>query len=346
MTIIPSTHSLDLQSGLALPTGDVLAYQTRLDKTLKELQDRVKEQKAALEKLQESNATPDSEPSQDPHRRLQQLRVFKTAFQPLSPKEPYLPSPDSPLPALLAHRQILQSVADGKAGVASVESDIKDAQRRLEKERADLFDAKAINKALDERIQSLRAEIDERTQKSPLQAARDMIRELRKRKKRYEKDSGNLVKAFDAFIDDTLAPMLAAEELGGPVVGEMTEVDDDDLGHGFSSQGKVKKGRGSVSGDKRQRRIDQIWGPAPQEGSFMVDRNEWTEQKAAGVEMRDLTEKCLNKLVAVEAGESDAYVQLERESAAARFLVRSKVAQFHPRDSSRLRLIDFGKELD
>jgi len=156
----------------------------------------------------------------------------------------------------------------------------------------------------------------------------------------------SLVKAFNAFIDDILAPMLAAEELGGPVVGEMTEVDDEDLGRGFSSQGKVKKSKNGPDDDKRQRRIDQIWGSAPQEGSFRVDKEEWTEQKAAGVEMRDLTEQLLNNLVEAGGSGSDVYVQLERESAAARFLVRSKVAQFHPKDSRKLRLIDFGKELD
>lgn len=277
---------------------------------------------------------------------MQQLRTFKVAFQSLTPKEPYLPPPDSPLPALLAHRKILQSISDNKLGIASVESDIEDAQRRLEKERADLSDAKLINQTLGERIQSLETDIEDRTQKSPSQTARDMIKELQKKKKRYDKETGNLVKAFNAFIEDTLAPMLAAEELGGPVVGEMMEVDDDDLGHGFSSQGKVKRSKNNPDEDKRQRRIDQIWGPAPQEGSSRVEKEEWTEQKAAAAEMRDLTEQLLNNLVEAGGGGFDAYVQLERESAAARFLVRSKVAQFHPRDSRKLRLIDFGKELD
>jgi len=140
--------------------------------------------------------------------------------------------------------------------------------------------------------------------------------------------------------------MLAAEELGGPVVGEMPEVGDDDLGHGFSSQGKVKKSKNEPDEDKRQRRIDQIWGPAPQEGSFQTDKDDWTEQKAAGVEMRDLTEQLLNNLVDADSAEQGVFVRIRRESAASRFLVRSKVAQFHPQDAMKLRLIDFGKELD
>ena len=46
----------------------------------------------------------------------------------------------------------------------------------------------------------------------------------------------------------------------------------------------------------------------------------------------------------LEAGTS--YIDLPRDSAASRFLVRSKVAQFHPRDARRLRLVDFGRSLD
>lgn len=45
-------------------------------------------------------------------------------------------------------------------------------------------------------------------------------------------------------------------------------------------------------------------------------------------------------------GGGKVYYPLERESAASRFLVRAKVAQFHPKDAKKLRLIDFGKELD
>lgn len=62
--------------------------------------------------------------------------------------------------------------------------------------------------------------------------------------------------------------------------------------------------------------------------------------------MKDLTEALLNSLMESGGDSSAAYVELPKETAAARFLVRSKVAQFHPRDSTKLRLIDFGRELD
>jgi hypothetical protein len=137
--------------------------------------------------------------------------------------------------------------------------------------------------------------------------------------------------------------MLAAEELGGPVVGDVMEVDPDELAAGFNAQGRLKKPKGA-EGDKRQRRIDEIWGAAAGETSARVDGD--AEILAAGREMRELTEELSNRLVQAKGDNSASYVVLESESAAARFLVRSKVAQFHPKDANKLRLIDFGRDLE
>jgi len=62
--------------------------------------------------------------------------------------------------------------------------------------------------------------------------------------------------------------------------------------------------------------------------------------------MRHLTELLLNGLVQAQGSGPGSYVKLSRESAAARFLVRSKVAQFHPTDATRIRLVDFGGDID
>jgi hypothetical protein len=152
------------------------------------------------------------------------------------------------------------------------------------------------------------------------------------------------VKAFNGFIDDHLAAMLAAEELGGPVVGGLVDVEDLTLQAGFSQQGKARKVKPGLDGDKRQRRIDEIWGPKGEDED--MDGEDRSEKEAAGAEMRVLTEKLLNASSSAASGSSTAYVALERDSAAARFLVRAKVAQFHPRDATRLRLVDFGRDLD
>lgn len=159
------------------------------------------------------------------------------------------------------------------------------------------------------------------------------MRAKNKRKQEFQRELDGLQKALDDFVDEHLAAMLAAEELGGPVVGELADVDEDMLTAGFSSQGKPKSSKAlTANADaKRQRRIDEIWG-----GSS--EHQHQNEKDAAAEEVRDL----LEKLIAANGG----YIGLERDTAVARFVVRAKVAQFHPKDAKRLRLIDFARELD
>ncbi|EDO00360.1 hypothetical protein SS1G_14230 [Sclerotinia sclerotiorum 1980 UF-70] len=141
--------------------------------------------------------------------------------------------------------------------------------------------------------------------------------------------------------------MLAAEELGGPIVGEMLDVTPEALIAGFSTQGKPKKPKENPNIDKRQRRIDEIWGPKPSldENGEDEEEEEWNETRAAGAEMRELAEQLLNGLLEADDHGTDGYVTLERDSAAARFLVRSKVAQYHFKDARKLKLIDFEKDI-
>ncbi|KXH66443.1 hypothetical protein CSAL01_00891 [Colletotrichum salicis] len=163
-------------------------------------------------------------------------------------------------------------------------------------------------------------------------------------KKRYDRETTKLLKALRNFIDGHLGGQLAAEDLGGPVVGDMMEIDSDQLGAGFNAQGRPVKVKSKVDEDKRQRRLEEVWG-LPQEDAGREQGNA-DEVAAAGREMRDLTEQLLNQHAEAAGDSTAAYVKLSKETAAARFLVRSKVAQFHPRDATRLKLIDFGRELD
>ena len=212
----------------------------------------------------------------------------------------------------------------------------------MEKEQADLNDAKLIQTVLQSRIVSLQEDIHRRTQRTPGQIAKEMIGESKQKKKHYDTETGKLVKAFNTFIDDHLAAMLTLEELGGPIVGEVLDIDEELLERGYNAHGKAKKAK--TSEDKRQRRIDEIWGPKPYDDG--QSKELWNEKSAAAAEMRELTEELLNNLVEADGNGPGAYVDLPRESAAARFLVRSKVAQFHPKDARKLRLIDFGGEFD
>jgi len=284
----------------------------------------------------------ETEPSEDPKAELRQLRALKIAYESLTPQEPWLPPRDSPLPGLIALRTTDRTIRETKEAIANTESNLKKVQQRLDKEQADLADAKLMQTEIQARIISLQEDIQERSQRSPGQIAKEMIAELKQKKKYYDSETSKLVKAFNTFIDDHLAPMLAVEELGGPIVGQILDVDEELLEGAFGTQGKPKKAKPSE--DKRQRRIDEIWGPRPEEDAH--SKEPWDEKRAAAAEMRELTELLLNSLVEADGNGPGAYVDLPRESAAARFLVRSKVAQFHPKDARKLRLIDFGGEID
>ncbi|KAI1093665.1 hypothetical protein F5B19DRAFT_449286 [Rostrohypoxylon terebratum] len=318
-------------------------HESHLRETLQELQAKVKIREAALNELRSTPAA--LRPGQT-HPPTASWDVMKIAYDELAEQTPFLPYPESVLPALLALRKTHQTVEETKAYLSSHKDSVEKTRRRLEVEKSNLEDQKALSQSLRNRTQSLQDGLESRMEMGPEDIAAERINELKQKKKRYDKETSTLLKALRKFIDEHLAGMLAAEELGGPVVGEIMDIDGDDLAAGFSSQGKLKKAKENPDQDKRQRRIDEIWGTREGDEPTSKASHDRDETAAAGTEMRELTEELLNTLAQSDGDSSAAYVQLPRESAAARFLVRSRVAQFHPRDSTKLRLIDFGKELD
>lgn len=277
-------------------------------------------------------------PSDDPKTELQQIQLLTATYKSLTATEPWLPPRDSPLPALLALRATDRCINETREAIGAQEKELKDVKKLLDKERADLVDAKLIQTEMQTRIISLQETIEDRTQKTPSQIARDLIAGLEKKKDYYEVETSKLMGSLDRFIDHQLAPMIAIEELGGPVVGDSLDVNEEMLGGQFTAQGKLKKAKASE--DKRQRRIDEIWGPQPDED----DADEpWNEKRAAAAEIRELIEALMECLRANGPG---TYLELKKDCAAARYLVRSKVAQLHPRDAMKLRLLDFGSEVD
>lgn len=296
--------------------------------------------------LRTSTVPLDTQTSQDPKSHLLQLRALKAAYETLTPQEPWLPSTDSPVPALLALRDTDKCVKETHQCITQTELQLQEAQKRLEKEQGFNSDAKLIQSELNSRIASLQTEIDDRTQKTSSQVAKDMIRDMQSKQEYYDIETGKLVQAFNQFVDNHLASLLAAEELGGPIVGDNLDVDEVMLEAGFTAKGKAKKPKDKPNEDKRQRRIDQIWGARADVDEMDEDEEPWDEKRAAGAEMRELTEQLLNNLVEAGGTGPGAYVEITRESAAARFLVRSKVAQFHPKDARRIRLVDFGGEVE
>ncbi|KAI0842829.1 hypothetical protein F5Y06DRAFT_74558 [Hypoxylon sp. FL0890] len=321
-----------------------LVHASHLEETLQELQDKVREHEAALNRLR---ATPSTHRVGEIHPPTAPYEIMKTAYDELASQTPFLPFSESVLPALLALRKTHQTVEETKAYLASHKDSVEKAKRRLEVEKSNLEDQKALSQSLRNRIQSLQDGLESRMEMGPEDIAAEQINALKQRKRHYDKETSALLKALRKFIDEHLAGMLAAEELGGPVVGDIMDIDGHDLAAGFSAQGKLKKAKENPDQDKRQRRIDEIWGAREEDQpAGRANKGSWDETAAAGAEMRNLTEELLNSLAQSDGDSSAAYVQLPRESAAARFLVRSRVAQFHPRDSTKLRLIDFGKDLD
>lgn len=271
-----------------------------------------------------------------------QARILKTAFDDVTNSEPFLPFPGSVLPALLALRKTHQTIQESKAFLASQTETTEKTKKRLKDDEAALRDQQLLNEALKQRIETLRTEADSGANAQPEDEARKRIEELRRKKQTYNKETSKLMKSLNRFIDDHLAVMLAAEAMGGPVVGDLMDADAEEIAAGFNAQGKLKKPKGEINKDKSQRRIDDIWGPS--DGSSGGKKRDVAT--AAGEEMRQLTEELLNKLVEAKGSSSDSYVRLPYETASARFLIRSNVAQFHPKDAMRIRLVDYGRELD
>lgn len=273
-----------------------------------------------------------------------QAQVIATALKDVTEAEPYLPFPGSVLPSLLAMRKTHSAIVESGTAVSNQTAAKDSENRQLEADLAILKDQNLLTDALTARIETLKKDLNSNADLAQEDAAREKLAELREKQRVYDKENIRLFKALRGFINNELAALLAAEELGGPVVGDLMDIDAEDLAGGFTAQGKLKRaGKGDGGRDKRQRRIDEIWGNPDDDGRRQRPAD---EVEASAAEMRGLTEDLLNKLKQAEGDNSASYVTIDRESAAARFLIRSKVAQFHPKDATRIRLIDFGRELE
>lgn len=265
--------------------------------------------------------------------RVSNARRAKKAYDSLLRAEDELPGTDSVLPSLIAIEDTSQLIKESKISISLTAEKLSADRERLRVEEANLRDSRAIASGLRDRIQRIRHANARRQEQTPSQVAQEVVKEQEKKNKELGRASAELKDSLDEFIDETLAPMLAAEDLGGPTVGDALDVSDATLKVGYTAHGKPRKQKQPAeSDDGRQQRIDQFVRRGQDGNSRSTSRRE-----AAATELHDL----LNDLL--EAGNS--YVELKRDSATSRFLVRAKVAQFHPRDARRLRLIDFGRTL-
>ena len=271
--------------------------------------------------------------------RLQQLQVITAAFRALSETEPTLPRPESHLPALLAARETERLVRETKESAPLTYSALKAARQDLTQEQTDFTNAQLLTKALEKRIDSLRQNVSERAQRSPEETAQILLDE-KEQAQLLKRSHKKLTNALARFVDSSLAPLVAAEELGGPVVGSTLDISEDVLAAGFTLKGRPNKSKKKTSQDARQQRIDKMFASAAAEEDGDISESE-TRQAALAV--KDLLGELLQ--AAIDHG-SSRYLTIEKETAASRFLVRAKVATLDPRDARKIRLIDFAKTLD
>ncbi|KLJ10154.1 hypothetical protein EMPG_14444 [Blastomyces silverae] len=323
------------------------AYNQKLDQTLSQLQDQVRRQEDALQELRRSTTNGLPRPGLEPRMRLAQIRRATKAYKSLSQTVPDLPHPDSPLPTLLALRETSRQILELKSSIDATAHDLSANRERLKAEQAAARDAQTISIGLDDRIKNLQSTRPEEREKRPTQLAKEFMQQQRRRKVELEKKTAALKEALRAFIDGHLAAMLAAENLGGPVVGDQLEVSDATLVAGYTTHGKERRTKAAagaeVERDPRQQRIDELVSRLPSGGGGVDGHGQrggiGSKREAAGQEIHALIDSL------VEAAGTSSYIELERDTAASRFLVKAKIAQFHPRDARRLRLIDFAREL-
>ncbi|KAL4817283.1 hypothetical protein BDW67DRAFT_183949 [Aspergillus spinulosporus] len=316
-------------------SSEIQTYERKLDNTLRELQERVKQQEEDLRKLRAANANSISEIGTDPSSRIAQIRRAKKAYDSLLKSESSLPPPESPLPSLIALEETSRIINECKVSVLATAEKLASVRQRLKIEGKNLHDAQAIRDGLRTRIDNIRKDKSASHEKLPSEVARELLEEQRRKKDDLDKDTVRIRAALHSFCDETLASLIAAEDLGGPAVGDVGEVSEATLAAGYTRHGKPKKPKAAEedSQDNSQHRIDDMLRRQTGQQSSQPS----TRKEAAATEIHELLDALL------EAGSS--YIYLPRDSAASRFLVRAKVAQFHPRDARRLRLIDFGRSL-
>ena len=251
-----------------------------------------------------------------------------------------MPSPESPLPALLAVQHTIDSISHSKTNLIDINDRLTVVRTEQAQESQNHDLAQSLNNVLQQRTNKMHEDVENLVIKKPTEISAGIVKESKTRRIEYDRSMHDLVKAFNLFVSEHLARMLAAEDLGGPVVGEALDVNDSTLEAGFTQHGKAKKT--PQESDKalaqRTKRNLQIWG---NDHSFDDESALKGEADAAASSFRKLAEKLLNAAVSKDG--SDGYIQIPKENAAVRFLVRSKVAQFHPEDARKLRLLDVGE---
>lgn len=214
-------------------------------------------------------------------------------------------------------------------------------------------DTSLLTTALRDRIESLENELhrsrgssSDQGEPNDVEIAETIMQGLEGSYSAYTKAQRKFLKELSKFVNTYLAKLLAAEGMGGPVVGDDLDIEVDS-GMRFDKSRKarrVEKGQQTIHGmfGKGKKRVRD--GESEDDGDGDEEEREVVVEPnvKAAKELKGLLEELMNATM-----EAEQYVVLpEGDSAAARFLVRSNVAVFHPKDARRLRLVEFGRSVE
>lgn len=254
---------------------------------------------------------------------LYQLRLSKVVFDRLAAEPPQLPVQDSPLPELLAIRSTSQTASETRSTITSVQADADSARRQLASENARLHAYELLATALEERLDNLKTLSKTRATQTPVEVLQSQISDQGVQQQHYVQEGDLILRKLTTFINDNLAPMIAAEDLGGPPIGDLIEVSDEALGAGFTAKGKTKQSKSSGAEN-----FDALAELGQQ------------RREAASKEIR----KLIRRLLRTFDDDTAAYIKLERESASSRYLVQASIAELHPHDALQMRLLEFTED--
>lgn len=315
---VSRAHS-HLTSSTSAPSSTIAAaaspsYEADLQAATTALRRLIIDEELTISTLAPQLASPASDASRSRRHQRAQVVANRETFATTG----YLPSASSPLNLLLGYRAVQRSIGCNAARIPRARAELADARRELAHAETTLAELRALGDALEGRVQEL-----ERGGGGP---HADGVAELRAKLRDTRRKSARTMKALQAFFGTALKARLEIEELGGPIA-ECADVDVD---------AKKAVGRAGAGG---QITLEQAFRARKKRRARHAKNAEEEESEEEDVddEMRGLLELLMNKSL-----EADAYVELEMESAVARFLVRAKVAELHPRDARRIRLVGFG----
>ena len=274
--------------------------------------------------------------------RLQQMKIISAAYSTLSGAEPWLPPSNSCLPALLALHDIQKVISETQDTIASICTQLKTVRGVLVQEAKGLAESELLRTKFETRLKSVRQDAAQRAWQTPDEVAQVVLATERKQAQHYKREHKSVTATLSRFVDSQLAPLIAAEELGGPVAGTAIDISEDVLAAGYTVKGKQNKAQKKLSNDSRQRRINQMFNSADTVAEDVDNEDEEHDTELS--KAKNATQDLLHQLIEMSIDHDNSrYIALEKENAASRFLVRAKVAVLHPKDAKKLKLVDFAK---